>query len=152
MSELKLRAAFANLARALDRLAETQEADPDDNDFLVDATIQRFEFCLELYWKTLRRTLLYEGIDAAPSPRGTLREAFRQGWLGEEAVWLAMLDDRNRTSHVYDEQAAQAIYDRVGDYLKEMRRTFGELRERYADLLDNYPPPSSPNPTSPPTT
>jgi hypothetical protein len=33
------------------------------------------------------------------SPRGAFREAYAQGWLAEEAPWLAMIEARNLTSH-----------------------------------------------------
>jgi nucleotidyltransferase substrate binding protein (TIGR01987 family) len=69
----------------------------------MDATIQRFEFTFELLWKTLRRFLQQEGVDTA-SPKNTLRHAYRRGILDQEQLWLDMLRDRNRSSHVYDEE------------------------------------------------
>lgn len=134
MSADKLRQSFSNLGRALDRLGETQEESPGENPFLIDATIQRFEFCLELYWKALTRLLAYEGIEAA-TPRATFKHAFQQGWRHDEGCWLDMLDDRNKTSHVYSEQAAQEIFTRIRGYLPEMRRTFETLRQQYASVV-----------------
>ena len=132
MSAEKLRQSIANLGRALDRLLETQSENPDKNPFLIDATIQRFEFCLELYWKTLMRMLAYEGIEVA-SPRATLKHAFQQNLLRDEAMWLDILDDRNRTSHIYSEQVAQEIFARIKTYVPEMRKAFEMLRKKYPD-------------------
>ena len=55
-----------------------------------------------------------EGIDGA-SPKGTLKAAFRQGLIleNEELGFSQMLDDRNRSSHVYDELEAAEIFGRV---------------------------------------
>ncbi|MDZ7808910.1 MAG: nucleotidyltransferase substrate binding protein [Arhodomonas sp.] len=39
------------------------------------------------------------------SPKGCFKLAFQQGWIDDEAVWVAMLQDRNLTSHTYDEDA-----------------------------------------------
>jgi hypothetical protein len=41
-----------------------------------------------------------------------------------------MLADRNLTSHTYDEELAQAVYDRLGAYLpllRDLRTTLSEL-------------------------
>jgi len=37
----------------------------------IDGTIQRFEFVIELYWKTLKRLLALEGINTY-TPRESL--------------------------------------------------------------------------------
>ena len=97
---------------------------------MVDGTIQRFEFTLELYWKTLKRLLLSEGIDAK-TPRETLKEAFQAGWLEDEKAWLQMLKDRNETSHVYDEEMALKILANIKQYFHEMKTTFVKLKGRY---------------------
>jgi nucleotidyltransferase substrate binding protein (TIGR01987 family) len=67
---------------------------------LRDATIQRFEFVVELCWKTLKRCLLIEGIEAY-TPKEVLKQAFQSHWLDSEKIWLEMLDDRNLMSHIY---------------------------------------------------
>lgn len=75
MSDSKLRQSIANLERALDRLGKALQ-EPESNPLVVDATIQRFEFSVELFWKALRRLLAAEGegVDAA-TPRETLKHA-----------------------------------------------------------------------------
>ena len=133
MSAEKLRQSIANLGHALDRLLETQNESPGENPFLIDATIQRFEFCLELCWKTSKRMLAYEGIEVA-SPRATLKHAFQQNLLRDETIWLDMLDDRNRTSHIYSEQVAQEIFARIKTYVPEMQQTFRILSRKYEQV------------------
>ena len=142
MSDAKLRLTFEALGRALTRLEETQEVPPDDHPFLIDATIQRFEFCFELFWKALKRLLAYEGVEVA-SPRQTLQGAFQQGWLADESLWLDMLDDRNRTSHAYDEAAAEAIFERIRTYAPSLSSTYDRIRHDYSDVLS----PSDPDPS-----
>ena len=130
MSDPKVDQSLRNLGRALDRLGEAlivPQADP----LVVDATIQRFEFSVELFWKTLRRMLIAEGegIDAA-TPRETLRHAYRVGCIDDEATWLAMLRDRNLTSHVYNDEMARQIYQRAADHYRAMRAAFERLKQR----------------------
>lgn len=80
-----------------------------------DGVIQRFEFTFELLWKTLQVYLHHLGYEAN-SPRRVLREAFEAGIIPSDSEgdgWMAMLDDRNLTSHTYDEALAEAIYQRI---------------------------------------
>jgi len=130
MSDPKVEQSLRNLGRALDRLGEAlrvPEADP----LVVDATIQRFEFSVELFWKTLRRMLVAEGegVDSG-TPRETLKHAYRVGWITDEAEWLAMLKDRNLTSHVYNDEMARQIYRRCAGHYQAMRGVFEQLARR----------------------
>ena len=125
----KLLISIGNLKRALRRLGEALQIS-DDNALVVDGTIQRFEFAIELCWKTLRRALLVEGIETT-TPREALREAYRVHWLEDEAVWLSMLKDRNETSHVYSEEKAREIYGRIGGYHAAMLRVLETLTKKY---------------------
>lgn len=75
------------------------------SDIVRDATIQRFEFTFETVWKTLKLYLEHQGHECS-GPRPTLKKAFSAGLIAtaEEAdVWMTMLEDRNLTSHAYDE-------------------------------------------------
>lgn len=125
----KLIQSFDNLKRALKRLEEALQEDL-ENSLIVDGTIQRFEFTIELYWKTLKRLLSREGIDAR-TPRETLKESYQVGWLTNEQAWLQMLKDRNSTSHVYSEDMARKIVQNISHYFPEMKNTFIKLEREY---------------------
>jgi nucleotidyltransferase substrate binding protein (TIGR01987 family) len=60
-----------------------------------------------------------QGLDCG-GPRSTLKKAFAEGLIDspdEADVWLRMLEDRNLTSHAYDEALARRIYQNVArDY------------------------------------
>ncbi len=133
MNERKLRESLANLERAVTRLEEALQAD-DSNALAVDGTIQRFEFALELLWKTLKRALAFEGVSDVGSPRAALKAAFAAGWLEDEELWLGMLADRNRTSHVYDERMARNIYDNIRRYAPAMRKALDGLKARFGGI------------------
>jgi nucleotidyltransferase substrate binding protein (TIGR01987 family) len=112
----------------LTRLEESAAA-PLDNPLAIDATIQRFEFTIELHWKLLKRLLEHEGIETA-TPREALRQAYQAGWLHDEDAWLQVLGDRNESSHTYDEAKAREIYDHIRANLPELRRTYAFLAKR----------------------
>lgn len=106
-----------------------------ENSLIVDGTIQRFEFTIEIYWKMLKRLLLREGIEAK-TPRETLKEAYQVGWLQNEQAWLQMLKDRNETSHAYDEEMARRILKNIVSYFPEMKTTFLNLERKYMKEFD----------------
>ena len=122
MNARKVEVSLRNLRRSLDRLGEALEV-PESNTLAIDGTIQRFEFALELFWKTLKRLLAEEGVEAT-TPKDTLRKAFQAGWLIDEAACLQMLSDRNKTSHIYDEETAKRIYGNIRQNYPEMVRVF----------------------------
>jgi nucleotidyltransferase substrate binding protein (TIGR01987 family) len=73
MSELRAAQSLQHLGRALERLREALQ-EPEANSLVVDGTIQRFEFVIELYWKTLKHFLIAEGI-LTNTPRESLQRA-----------------------------------------------------------------------------
>ena len=57
-------------------------------DSIRDGVIQRFEFCTELAWKTLREYLLDQGYTEINSPKSVMKQAFADGILDHEEGWL----------------------------------------------------------------
>ncbi|MBU3104403.1 nucleotidyltransferase substrate binding protein [Clostridium gasigenes] len=95
--------------KALKRLEEALEKDITD-DLVVDGIIQRFEFTFEQAWKSMKLHLEDQGIlDEALSPRSTIRCAFKQQLISNGDIWIEMMLDRKRTSHMYDEATAVTI-------------------------------------------
>ncbi|HEX7063442.1 MAG TPA: nucleotidyltransferase substrate binding protein [Bacillales bacterium] len=129
MSAEKAKQGLDNLERALDRLGEAMDR-PIEDQLLIDGVIQRFAFTIELYWKTLKRMLEFEGLQTS-SPKQSLKQAYQLHWIDDEQKWLDMLKDRNRTSHTYDENLANEIYQRLKGYYPEMRKTYTFLYEHF---------------------
>lgn len=110
----KLENKFVAFDTALKRLKEAIDLyQKQENPVLLDGTIQRFEFCVELGWKTLKEYLEYEKMGEFNSPRATIKECFSVGFIQNAEEWLDMLDDRNLTSHTYDEVIAKEIYRNI---------------------------------------
>ena len=106
----------AEFRRAVQRLDEALTL-AEGNPLGVDASIQRFEFCIALAWKSLRDILRRNHGIETESPKPTLRESYRVALIDDEAIWLAMLHDRNLSSHTYREALAREIYARLPAYL-----------------------------------
>jgi len=114
--------------------ARLQEAVGQPESSIVrDAVIQRFEFSFELVWKALKLYLERQGHECG-GPRPTLKKAFADGLIAtpEEAdVWLQMLEDRNLTSHAYDETLATRIYQHV---VRDYSKLLGAMAHRIQTL------------------
>lgn len=76
--------------------------------------IQAFEFTYELAWKTFQKLAQEEGLHVA-TPRQAFSCALQAGFIlpEDEATWIAMMQDRNLTSHTYHESLATEIVARV---------------------------------------
>ncbi|KYH34987.1 nucleotidyltransferase substrate binding protein like protein [Clostridium tepidiprofundi DSM 19306] len=109
--------------KALFRLEEALRKDIKD-DIIVDGIIQRFEFTFEQSWKAMKLYLEDQGVlDEALAPRGTIRTAFKHKIISNGDIWIEMMLDRNRTSHMYDESTAYEIVNRIKEiYIFEFNK------------------------------
>lgn len=133
MSDEKIAKSMENLENALNRLGEALAESNEANKLAVDRTIQRFEFSVELFWKTLKRILFDKGVETH-SPKDTLKKAFAYKWFDNMDLWLGMLNDRNQTSHIYNEDKALEIYNNIKKYHPEMVRLFEFLKKNKDEL------------------
>jgi nucleotidyltransferase substrate binding protein (TIGR01987 family) len=75
--------------------------------------IQSFEYSYELGWNTLKDFLVWQGLEGIVGSRDTIREGFSKGLIEDGHGWMQMLTDRNRTSHTYNEETAEAILENI---------------------------------------
>lgn len=125
MTALERQAILSSFEPALRRLEEALSQPK--TEWVRDASIHRFEFTFELAWKAAKRFAEREGI-VCVSPRQTFREAFKLGWIADDKIRLDMLEDRNRTTHTYKEEVAEAIYSRLPEYTRYLRHLLESLK------------------------
>lgn len=85
------------------------------SDLERDGMIQRFEYTQELAWKLLKNYIEYQGEAQMGGSRDTIRQAFRLGLIENSEPWFDMLESRNLTSHVYDEETEMTVIERIVD-------------------------------------
>ncbi len=103
-----------NFEKSVSRLQEAlDEYDLNKSTTIRDGAIQRFEFSVELAWKTTREYLIEQGFLDLNSPKTVMREAYSYKIIQNEQAWIQILNDRNLTSHVYDEKTADEIFVRI---------------------------------------
>lgn len=122
---------LGDLHKAMLRLDEALRQP--ENEFVRDAAIQRFEFCFELAWKSIQASARLEGQDCA-SPRTAFSTAWRNGWIADEAAWLDMLEERNKTSHTYREAMAKEVFDNLPRHLPNLTQLHQALVTRVREI------------------
>jgi nucleotidyltransferase substrate binding protein (TIGR01987 family) len=75
--------------------------------------VQFFEMSFELAWNTMKDYLEEQGFQGIRSPRDSIKKAFETGLIKNGQLWLESLQDRNNTSHMYDEEAAETIVTEI---------------------------------------
>jgi nucleotidyltransferase substrate binding protein (TIGR01987 family) len=111
----KVQSLFSDLKKAIGKLG--QAALLPASEINRDATIKRFEFCFELCWKLMQAILQENGIEAY-GPKGSIREAAKLGLIDNPQTWLEFLKARNLTSHTYEEEVAEKVYNKVKKFNK----------------------------------
>lgn len=121
-----------NYQKAVLRLTEAVEAyQIQESELILDGLIQRFEFTTELAWKACREALLEMGYSEINGPKPVMKEAFANGIVDHGEIWIQIINDRNLTSHVYDDATSREIGKRIIElYLGE----FQQLVERLAKI------------------
>lgn len=96
------------------------------NDLSRDASIQRFEFCIELSWKLSKK---FMGTTAA-SAKTVIREMAQDDLIEDVEKWLEFVDLRNLTVHTYREALAEEVYDKCKVFLPLVQDLLRRLQGR----------------------
>ena len=103
------------------------------NEFEKDSLIKRFEFTYEMAWKLMMSYEKENGIVQILGSKDVVRHALALSLINNGEAWLDMIDARNKTAHVYDDEMATDIVDEiVFTYYPLMI----ELRKRMEEIAD----------------
>lgn len=126
-----------SVKKALSRL-ESSLADAINPDYinisdkLRDSAIQRFEFSIDTFCKYLKIYIIDRlnlAIEAINSPRSILKATQQANLINNSQfkICIQMIEDRNRTSHTYNEEIAAEIFERLPLYLETMLEIVSSL-------------------------
>ena len=127
---------LSHFEKALDLLEDALSNGPDALSLLEkEGVVQRFEYTLELAWRTVKDYLEASGwVFATVTPRQVLKDAFGSKIVADGQVWTDMLNHRNLLSHTYDsaafEEAVDAVAERYLPALQALRRFFSGKRSQ----------------------
>lgn len=134
---------FSTLSSAIGQLeksliyanSDLAKSDPGLKEQLRNSVIQCFEFTYELSHKMLKRYI--ESTAASPDEvdLGTFQNLVRTGnekglLRSDWSKWRTYRQARTDSSHTYDEDKAEAVFEIAPDFLDEARYLLIELESR----------------------
>lgn len=124
--DIRWKQRFENFGKAVALFNEIETLDIAKLSFLEkEGIIQRFEYTLELAWKTLKDKMEFDGLILDKiAPKVVLKEAYSAKYLDHIEIWLQMIDDRNLLSHSYNFETFEKI---IADIQTKYIKTIGSL-------------------------
>ena len=96
-----------------------------------DWVIQRFEYTIEIWWKTLKKVLEYSKLEFTPSPKEIIRESYKMNFIDNLELWDEFLDIRNQMSHVYSDYYSKDNFDFIKLNCSNITKTINILKEKF---------------------
>lgn len=130
---------FDNFVACFDVLKNSNREMAKSDEIYRTGVIGQFSLAFELSWKTLQEVMRAHAINEAEngSPREILKAGFKFNFVNDETTWLQMLKDRNSAAHVYDEEAFNAVLNRVYDsYINAFEKFAEKMRVKIEELKD----------------
>ena len=125
---------FAKSIDALERSVKTSGRldtfDGDLQETVRAGVIQNFEVAYEQSWKMMKRWLA-ENVGATYVDGVTRRELFRRAAENRLIIdvdrWMEHHDARNLTSHTYDEETAQSVFEKATEFVHDVKQLLKTL-------------------------
>jgi nucleotidyltransferase substrate binding protein (TIGR01987 family) len=131
-----LKKAVASLERAWNfsqnRLAQ-KGVGPEEAEVIRAGVVQNFEFTYELCWKFMKRWLelnLTPGMMEGITRKQLFRFAAENRLIDDYDQWVLYHDLRNKTSHIYDLETANFIFEQTGMFARDAKTFLAALEAR----------------------
>lgn len=132
-----LEKSVASLGRAVAystaRIAESE--DSVQIEVLRAGVIQNFEFTYELCWKFMKRWLEFNVgksvVDGVPR-RELFRLAAESLLINEVECWMRFHEARNQTSHIYDPEISEEVFQIAVSFVSEAQKFLETLKSKNA--------------------
>ena len=99
----------------------------DFNDLEKDGIIQRFEYTIEIAWKTCKKVLEYQKLNFIASPKEILKECYKLSIITDLELWENFLDIRNSMSHMYSEYVSSESFNYIQKHFTEIKKLIDNL-------------------------
>lgn len=122
MDYTQLKTAIDRFGQMLEAFRQNDKRPPLEQEAVQDSPIKRFEYTLEVAWKTCKRHLEEEGFAEAAtgSPKSIIRLAALRNLIAEPERWFNYLRFRQDTSHDYSSDKAEAVLDIAEDFFQDV--------------------------------
>ena len=126
-----MKQALATLQEGLNEIEIPISNRPNAYKLMRDGVTQRFEYCIDLFWKFLKNYLeiVLKLIVELPSPNKIIRLSLNSNLVTdiESDVLFKCITERNLTSHTYDEKTAEKIQKHIPLYCITMNNILDRL-------------------------
>lgn len=121
-ADIRWQQRFSNYKKALSSLERFIEKGS-LNELEEQGLIKTFEYTYELAWNTAKDYYEYQDGSQLQGSRDTIKLAFKRGMIENGEIWMAMLKNRNRASHIYDDELAKEISNSIiNEYYNEFKK------------------------------
>jgi nucleotidyltransferase substrate binding protein (TIGR01987 family) len=110
--DIRWKQRFQNLEKSLNFLELAMKIEKPDI-IQKAGLIQFFEISFELSWNVMKDYLEDQGFFELRSPRDTIKKAFEIGLITNGHTWMQALQNRNLTTHTYDEKMAEKVVHEI---------------------------------------
>jgi nucleotidyltransferase substrate binding protein (TIGR01987 family) len=101
-------------------------------DNIKSGQIQKFEFTIELLWKTVQVFLFeVDGVDVN-TPKSVAKEFVEAGHCSYAIyeLFIRAINDRNHLSHIYRQEMAESIWHHLPEYLSMVESMVCAMRAK----------------------
>jgi len=121
---------FSNYLKALSQLQKFIDKG-ELSELEKQGIIQSFEYTYELAWNVMKDFLEYKGQTDIFGSRDAIRKAFQLNMIDDGEGWMEMYKSRTKTSHTYNEETADEIYNAIINF-------YFNLFLKFKDKMKNY--------------
>ena len=133
----KLDRKLENASKALEALIEAdrkfKELNESDYYYISvrDSSIKSFEFTIDCFWKLLKALLFKIGIEATVGPKGIIKESEENNIISKEESkdLIRMIEDRNISSHIYEQDTADEIANNISTYVPILEKILLKIKD-----------------------
>ncbi len=94
-----------------------------ETDIIKNGQIQKFEYTIELLWKTLKKYFEVKRENIILYPKDAIKAFFAEDAIDEDTYLTLMkaVESRNLLSHIYKIEMFDSIYPQLKTYAKAIR-------------------------------
>jgi nucleotidyltransferase substrate binding protein (TIGR01987 family) len=131
-----LKKSIISLEKIVNKVNDLVLMDSFDDDIrngLKSGVIQNFEIAYEICWKFMKRWI-ENNIDSAIVDGVTRRELFRISaenfLINDVEKWMFYHYARNNTSHIYNENIAEEVYEKAKEFIIDAKNFLEKLEAK----------------------
>lgn len=129
--DLRWKQRFQNFEKAFLQLSDAVDKIEKLDTLSKEGLIQRFEYTLELSWKTLKDYLESKEV-IAKFPKDVIKQSFQADLIDNGEIWMNMLEKRNILTHTYDEKIFITAINAINNlYFDQIKKLYQYLKNEY---------------------